>query len=196
MHCFTYAGTLNLGYDTINALNPWMLHNYLHFIPNICIHLFVSHACQPKNSPCPFLHRKDNDSPTPIIKEPWKRVRAMCVRGSWIKIKTELTWSYGFSLIAWWKDFQYQVVIDERTRGNLKKGNIQKMVAGILPSHPREQHLLPRQRPAQSNQNLNQKQISKGSYDQERRRHRNDPILMTYAHLLPILINAGEIMHK
>lgn len=89
-----------------------------------------------------------------------------------------------------------QVAINDRTRGSLKKGNIQKVVAGILPLPPQEQRLLPYQRPAQSKQNLKQKQISKGSYNKERSRPRNDPIPMSYAHLLPILVSVRAVMPK
>lgn len=39
LYCCIYAKLLNLSYYTINALNLCMLHDYLHFIPNMCIHL-------------------------------------------------------------------------------------------------------------------------------------------------------------
>ncbi|KAI5436186.1 hypothetical protein KIW84_022592 [Lathyrus oleraceus] len=54
----------------------------------------------------------------------------------------------------------------------------------------------PNQRTAQRNQKLKQKQISQNNKDQEGRRPRNDPIPMSYAHLLPILVNTREIVPK
>lgn len=83
-----------------------------------------------------------------------------------------------------------------RVGDNLKKDNKHKVVVGILPLLPQEQCLPPHQRHAQSNQKPKQKQISQKNNDQERRRPRNDPILMSYAHLLPILVNDGAIMPK
>lgn len=70
------------------------------------------------------------------------------------------------------------------------------MVACFPPLLPQEQHVLPYQRPAQSYQNLKQKQINKRNKDQERRRLRYDPILVSYAYLLPILVNVGAMVPK
>ncbi|KAI5385165.1 hypothetical protein KIW84_071960 [Lathyrus oleraceus] len=70
------------------------------------------------------------------------------------------------------------------------------VTTSILPLPPQEQSPLPRQRPSQSNKKLKQKQVIKENNDQEMRRPRNDLILMPYVHLLPILINVGEIMPK
>lgn len=89
-----------------------------------------------------------------------------------------------------------QAMIVEQVEDSPKKDNKQKMAAGILPLLPQEKCLLSHQRPAQSNQKLKQKQISKGNKDQEGRHPRNDPIPMSYAHLLPILVNVGEIVPK
>ncbi|KAI5423444.1 hypothetical protein KIW84_046412 [Lathyrus oleraceus] len=49
---------------------------------------------------------------------------------------------------------------------------------------------------AQNDQKLKQEQISQKNNNQEGRRPRYDPIPMSYAHLLPILVNAGEIVPK
>lgn len=92
--------------------------------------------------------------------------------------------------------FPNQVAIDEQIGGSLKKGNIRKMDVGVLPLPPREQYLLPHQMPTQSNQKSKQKQISKGNNDQERRHPCNNMIPMSYAHLLPILVNDGSIVPK
>ncbi|KAI5416329.1 hypothetical protein KIW84_041403 [Lathyrus oleraceus] len=89
-----------------------------------------------------------------------------------------------------------QVVIDDQAKDGLKKDNKQKVVSSILPLLSQEQCWLPYQRPAQSNQKLKQKKISQKNNDQERRRPRYDPIPMSYAYLLPILVNAGEIVPK
>ena len=70
------------------------------------------------------------------------------------------------------------------------------VTAGILPLPLQEQTFLPRQRLAQRNHKLKQKQINKENNDQERIRPHNDLIPMSYANLLPILINAGEIVPK
>ena len=37
--------SFELGLLCRHALNLWVLHNYLHFILNICIHSFAFHAC-------------------------------------------------------------------------------------------------------------------------------------------------------
>lgn len=102
----------------------------------------------------------------------------------------------GIFLDSMTTDFPNQVAIDEQIDDNLNKGNIQKMVAGILLLPPLEQCLLPLQRPAQSNQKMKHKQISKENNDQERRRPHNDLIPMSYEYLLPILVNTWEIMPK
>lgn len=93
-------------------------------------------------------------------------------------------------------NFPNQVAINEINKDSLKKRSIHKMDAGVLPLPPQEQRLLPHQRPVQSNQKPKQKQISKGSYDQERRHPRTDPIHGPYTHMLPILINVGVIVPK
>ncbi|KAI5420115.1 hypothetical protein KIW84_044053 [Lathyrus oleraceus] len=89
-----------------------------------------------------------------------------------------------------------QVVVNEQVEDIMKEDNKQKVVAGFPPPLPQEQCVPPHQRPAQSNQKAKQKQISKGSKGQERRHPRYDPIPVSYAHLLPILVNAGAIMPK
>ncbi|KAI5424637.1 hypothetical protein KIW84_030720 [Lathyrus oleraceus] len=54
----------------------------------------------------------------------------------------------------------------------------------------------PNQRFAQSNQKLKHKQISKGNNDQEKRRPRYDLIPVSYAHMLPILVDVRAIVPK
>ncbi|KAI5430567.1 hypothetical protein KIW84_034959 [Lathyrus oleraceus] len=92
--------------------------------------------------------------------------------------------------------FPNQVVIDDQAEDILKEDNKQKVTANFLPLLPQEHCFLPHQRPAQSCQIWKQKQISKGNKDQERRRTLYDPIHMSYAHLLPILVEAGAIVPK
>ncbi|KAI5435081.1 hypothetical protein KIW84_021783 [Lathyrus oleraceus] len=65
-----------------------------------------------------------------------------------------------------------------------------------MPLPPQEQCLLPPQRPARSNQKLKQKQISQKNNDREGRHPRKDLIPTSYAHLLPILVNARAIVPK
>ncbi|KAI5389671.1 hypothetical protein KIW84_075099 [Lathyrus oleraceus] len=89
-----------------------------------------------------------------------------------------------------------QVVIDEQVEDILKEDNKQKVAAGFPPPLPQEKYVLPHQRPAQNHQKLKQKKIRKGNKDQEGRRPCYDPILVNYAHLLPILVNAGAIVPK
>ncbi|KAI5389382.1 hypothetical protein KIW84_074868 [Lathyrus oleraceus] len=93
-------------------------------------------------------------------------------------------------------NFPNQVVINEKAKDILKEDNKQKVAAGFPPPLPQEQCVLPHQRPAQSYQNSKQKQISKGNKDQEGRRPRYDPIPVSYAHLLPILVEFGKIVPK
>lgn len=93
-------------------------------------------------------------------------------------------------------NFSNQFVMDKQAVDILKKNNKQKVVASLLPLLLQEQCLLPHQMPAQSDQELKQKQISQKNNDQEGRCPRNDPIPMSYTQLLPILINVGEIMPK
>lgn len=93
-------------------------------------------------------------------------------------------------------DFPNEVVINEQIEDNLKKDNKQKVVADILPLPHQEQHLPPYQTPAQSNKKLKQKKINHKNNDQEERHPLNDLIPMSYAHFLPILVNAGAIMPK
>ena len=78
----------------------------------------------------------------------------------------------------------------------MKKDNKQKVAAGIMPLPPQEQRLPPHQRPAQSNQKLKHNEIIQKNNDQERRHPRNDPIPMSHAHLLPILIYVVEMVPK
>ena len=100
----------------------------------------------------------------------------------------------GLSLDSVTTNFQNQVGIDEQVEDILKEDNKQKVAAGFPPPLPQEQCVLPHQRPAQSYQNSKQKQISKGNKDQEGRHPRYDPILVSYAHLLPILVEVGAIV--
>ncbi|KAI5441805.1 hypothetical protein KIW84_011026 [Lathyrus oleraceus] len=93
-------------------------------------------------------------------------------------------------------DFPNQVGIGEQAEDIMKEDNKQKVVAGILALLPQEQCLLPHQRSAQRNQKWKQEQIRKGNKDQEERRSRYDPIPVSYTHLLPILVNVGEIVPK
>ncbi|KAI5382766.1 hypothetical protein KIW84_070251 [Lathyrus oleraceus] len=72
----------------------------------------------------------------------------------------------GIFLDSMTTDCTNQVVIDKQVEDNLKKDNKQK------------------------------KQINKGNNDRKRRRPRNDPIPLSYAYLLPILVNAGAIVPK
>ncbi|KAI5429122.1 hypothetical protein KIW84_033931 [Lathyrus oleraceus] len=93
-------------------------------------------------------------------------------------------------------NFPNRVVIDDQVEENLKNGNKQKVDADILPFLPQEQCLLPHQRHAQSDQKLKHKKISQENNDQERIRPRYDPILVSYTHLLPILVNIRALMPK
>ncbi|KAI5414553.1 hypothetical protein KIW84_040154 [Lathyrus oleraceus] len=93
-------------------------------------------------------------------------------------------------------NFSNQIVIDEHIEDSMKKDNKQKMDASVLPHLPQEQRVLPHQRPAQSNHKLKQKQISQKNNDQEGRHPHYDPIPMSYTHLLPVLVNVGEIVPK
>ncbi|KAI5417169.1 hypothetical protein KIW84_041967 [Lathyrus oleraceus] len=102
----------------------------------------------------------------------------------------------GLFLDSMTTNFPNQVVIDEQVEDILKEDNKQKMATGILPLLPQEQCVLLYQRPAQSYQNSKQEQISKGNKDQERRCPHYDPIPVIYAHLLPILVDAGAIVPK
>lgn len=52
------------------------------------------------------------------------------------------------------------------------------------------------QGPVQGNLNRKQEKISKGTNDQEGRHPRYDPILVSYAHLMSILINEGPFVPK
>ncbi|KAI5444276.1 hypothetical protein KIW84_012778 [Lathyrus oleraceus] len=102
----------------------------------------------------------------------------------------------GLFLDSMTTNFPNQVGIDEQVEDILKEDNKQKMATSILTFLPQEQCVLPYQRPAQSYQNSKQKQISKGNKDQERRRPCYDPIPVSYAHVLPILVKVGAIMPK
>ncbi|KAI5426489.1 hypothetical protein KIW84_032066 [Lathyrus oleraceus] len=102
----------------------------------------------------------------------------------------------GIFLDSMTTNFPNQVVIDEQVKDILKEYNKQKVVAGFPPPLPQEQCVLPHQRPAQSHQKSKQKQISKGNKYQEGRHPRYDPISVSYAHLLPILVEVGEIVPK
>ncbi|KAI5381491.1 hypothetical protein KIW84_UN0086 [Lathyrus oleraceus] len=93
-------------------------------------------------------------------------------------------------------NFPNQVVIDEQVEDILKEDNKQKVAVGFPPPLPQEYCVLPHQRPAQNHRKLKQKQISKGNKDQEGRHPRYDPILVSYAHLLPILVKAEAIVPK
>ncbi|KAI5437816.1 hypothetical protein KIW84_023798 [Lathyrus oleraceus] len=93
-------------------------------------------------------------------------------------------------------DFPNQVVIDEQPEEIPKEDNKLKVAADFLPHLPQEQCLLPHQRLAQSDKKTKQKQINKGNKDQEGRHTRYDPIPVSYAHLLPILVNAGALVPK
>lgn len=94
------------------------------------------------------------------------------------------------------KDFSNRAMIDKQPENNLKKDNKQKVAAGILPFLPQEECLLPHQRPSQSDQKLKQKKFSHEKNDQKGRRPCYDPIPVSYAHLLPILVKAREIVPK
>lgn len=59
LHCCIYVRVLTLSYYTISDLNLWMLHNYLHSIPNMRIPAFTSHDYQPERAHLVlFLDRK------------------------------------------------------------------------------------------------------------------------------------------
>ncbi|KAI5446875.1 hypothetical protein KIW84_014644 [Lathyrus oleraceus] len=102
----------------------------------------------------------------------------------------------GLFLDSMTTNFPNQVVIDEQVKDSLKKDDKQKMTVGIQPLPPQEKCVLPYQRPTQSHQKSKQKQINEGNKDQERRRPCYDPILMSHAHFLPILVKAGAIVPK
>lgn len=61
--------------------------------------------------------------------------------------------------------FPNKVATDEQVEDGLKKDNKLKVVASVLPLPPQEQCLPLHQRPAQSHQNLKQKQISQKNND-------------------------------
>lgn len=102
----------------------------------------------------------------------------------------------GLFLDSMTTNFQNKVMINEQVEGSLKKYNKQRVDAGILQLLLQEQRLLPRHRHAQSDQKVKQKQISQKNKDREMRRPRNDPIPISYAHLLPILVNIRTIVPK
>lgn len=102
----------------------------------------------------------------------------------------------GLFLDSMTTNFPNHVVIDEQAKDSLKKDNKPNVAANVLPHPPQEHHLLPHHRPTQSDQKLRQKQIRQKHNDQKRRRPRNDPIPMSNAHLLPIMVNVGEIVPK
>ncbi|KAI5431673.1 hypothetical protein KIW84_035727 [Lathyrus oleraceus] len=102
----------------------------------------------------------------------------------------------GLFLDSMTTNFSNRVVIDKKAEDSLKKCNKQKVAASVLPLLPQEQRLLPHQRSAQSDQKLKQKKINQKNNDQEGRCPHYDPIPMSYAHLLAILVNVGAIVPK
>ncbi|KAI5429816.1 hypothetical protein KIW84_034415 [Lathyrus oleraceus] len=102
----------------------------------------------------------------------------------------------GLFLDSMTSGFLNQVVIDEHIEDSLKKDNKPKVAASVLPLLPQEQRVLLHQRPAQNNQKLKQKQISQKKNDQEGRSPHYDIILMSYAHVLLVLVNVKAIMSK
>lgn len=82
-----------------------------------------------------------------------------------------------------------------RLRISLRLLKSQKQLRAFCNFLP-ENSIFNHSRPVQGNLNRKQEKISKGTNDQEGRRPRYDPIPVSYAHILSIVINEGGFVPK